>query len=364
MSSLVKVLTGLSLFLSSLAAVALDLETTTNQPLYFSFALSDDGRFVAGGTGKNLATNGPAEPLGQVVLWDAQDGHKLAVLGNHGAFVNWMQFSKDGSILATASGSSATLKVWSPGDRKLLHTFKFQEPVLASSTLGSQMVCALSKDGRRLAAVGAEVKPVGITMTSVPATLTVWDTASGKALWSETNSGVAAMTFSPDGTTLLAYRRKVIWEQINGFHSSRITEPKLVGWGAEDGKLRFTTDIPSLIPSHILAATHTNALLALCGNTNIWFDSKTGAQLGSQPFSLVRSLHVAAMNEADDKLFAIDFSVENVQFIRLSDGIGTPAGNFKGYTNRVMFASVSSDLKRLAGSQSGRPVVLNLQSPP
>jgi WD40 repeat protein len=363
MFSLTKVLVGLSIFICSLSAAVLELESTTNQPIYFSYALSDDGRYIAGGTGKSRSTNS-TEPVGQVVLWDGKTGRQLSVLGDHGAFVNWMQFSHDGSVLASGSGSSAVLKVWSVPDRKLKHTFKFEEPVLASSTKGSQMLCTLSKDGRRLAAVSALIIPVGISQTSVAATLTVWDTGSGKALWSVTNCGVGAFTFSPDGSSLIAYARKVIWEQSGGFHSSRVTEEHLTAWDTESGQVRFTTPSPGLNPSHLLAANHTNAFLTLSGNTNVWFDSKTGAWTKPQPINLIRTLHLAAINPADDRLFVIDFSVENVQFIRLPEGTGIPVAGLKGYTNRVMFASVSSDLKRLAGTQSGRPIVLDLPEVP
>jgi hypothetical protein len=49
--------------------------------------------------------------------------------------------------------------------------------------------------------------------------------------------------------------------------------------------------------------------------------------------------------------------------VRIADGATSIAGSFKGHTNRVMFAAVSSDLKRIAGTRSNRPVFVDLEAP-
>jgi hypothetical protein len=346
---------------SGLRAGVLELEMSTNQATFFSYALSEDARWVAGGT-TTRRIGGPTNqvvPAGQVVLWNAKDGKQEAVLGEHGATVNWMQFSRDGLVLATASGSTATVKVWSPATHSLRHTFKLEEPVLASSTMGSQMVCALSPDGSRLAAVGAVIKPVGISQTSVPATLTVWDTGSGKALWSLTNCGVGTMAFTPDATTLVAFSRNVIWEVVRTFNSSRIADERLMGWEAATGTPRFMSPIPGMNPSHVVIPDAGNAVLALSGDRNTWYDLKSGSVTRDQPILLRRTLHVAALSPEANSLFAIDFSGERMHLINLTNGVGSVVGEFKGYTNKILFAAVSHDLKRLAGTQNNRPVVVD-----
>lgn len=350
---------------SVLAARFTPLEGRTNDTIFFSYAQSADGRWVAGGSQLRrdpVKTNLPASG-GSVVLWRASDGRREADLGSHDATVNWMQFSDDGRTLASASGTSGVLKVWSMEDRALRHTLKLREPLIASSTLGSQLVCALSPDGRLLAAAGAVVKPVGITQTSEPATLVVWDMSTGRELWTLPRCGVGTLAFTPDGKTLLAYTRNVIWEEVRGFHSARIADERLMSWNAFNGATNFMSPIPGMNPSHLIVSSKAGAVLALSGDRNTWYDLRTGSVAREQPIQLRRSLHVATMNRDEDHLLVIEFSAENQHRVRLSDGATSLAGSFKGHTNRVMFASVSGDLGRIAGTRAGRPVLVDLDTP-
>ena len=207
---------GLGLLLSGSASAAkfTPLETGTNDTLFFSYAQSPDGQWIAGGSqARRDAANTNQPPSGgSVVLWRTKDGRRDSVLGDHAATVNWMQFSDDSKTLVSGSGTSGLLKVWSMADHSLRHTLRLKEPLIASSTLGSQLVCALSPDGKRLAAAGAVVKPVGISQTSEAATLMVWDLTTGQVLWTLPQCGVGTLAFTPDGQTLLAYTRNIVWE--------------------------------------------------------------------------------------------------------------------------------------------------------
>jgi hypothetical protein len=116
-------------------------------------------------------------------------------------------------------------------------------------------------------------------------------------------------------------------------------------------------------PSHLVVSAKSGAVLALSGDRNTWYDLKTGSVSREQPIQLRRSLHVAAMNRDEDQLLVIDFSAENMHRVRIADGATSIAGSFKGHTNRVMFAAVSSDLKRIAGTRSNRPVIVDLEAP-
>ncbi|MSU31631.1 MAG: hypothetical protein EXS25_03010 [Pedosphaera sp.] len=336
------------------------LEAPTNQALFFSYALSSDGQWIAGGTGQRRlggTTNSPV-PAGQVVLWDGKSGKQKCVLGQHGATVNWMAFSKDGSILVSASGSTATLKIWSMTHQTLRHTLTLAEPVIASSTLGSQMVCALSPDGRRLAAVGATIKPIGISQTSEAATLTVWDTATGRVLWTLPKCGIGTMSFTPDAKVLVGFSRTIVWELVREVYSSRVADERLVGWEGETGQVRFSSPIPGMNPSHLVIPANTNRVLALSGNRNTWYSLETGVVTREQPLDLRQSLHVAAVSPEASQLFAIDFSAERLHFLRFPQGSSITNISLAGYTNRIMFAAVSEDFKRLAGTRNNSPVVL------
>lgn len=347
------------------AAKFTPLETRTNDTIFFSYAQSPDGRWIAGGSqARKDATKTNLPPSGgSVVLWRTADGRREVDLGGHGATVNWMQFSEDGKTLVSASGTSGLLKVWSIPDGALRHSLQLKEPIIASSTLGSQLVCALSPDGKRLAAAGAIVKPVGISQTSEAATLMVWDLTTGRVLWTLPQCGVGTLAFTPDGQTLLAYSRTIVWEEIRGFHSARIADERLMSWNASNGATNLMSPIPGMNPSHLVVSPKASAVLALSGDRNTWYDLKTGTVTREQPIQLRRSLHVAAMNRDEDQLLVIDFSAENMHRVRIADGATSLAGSFKGHTNRVMFAAVSRDLKRIAGTRSNRPVVVDLDVP-
>lgn len=355
----------LGLLLSARAGLGAEfrpLESSTNQAIFFSYAFSDDGRWIAGGTSSRRpggATNVPVV-AGQIVLWDAKTLRQTAILGDHGATVNWMQFSRGGKVLATASGGTATIKVWDPEKRTLLHTLKLEEPVLASSSMGSQMLCALSPDGTRLAAVGAVIKPIGISKTSEAATLTVWDLGNGKPLWSVTNSGIGAMAFTPDSSVLVGYSRNIVWELVREIWSSRIEKETLMAWDVADGKRRFANPIPKMNPSHLVVPASGDKVLALGGDKNIWYSLKDGLVASNQTMVLRQSLHVAALSPKSDKLFAIDFSAERFHMVYLTNGASIVVSELKGYTNRLMFASPSHDLSRIAGTRGVLPTVMEL----
>lgn len=358
---------GLGLLLSGSASAAkfTPLETGTNDTLFFSYAQSPDGQWIAGGSqARRDAANTNQPPSGgSVVLWRTKDGRRDSVLGDHAATVNWMQFSDDSKTLVSGSGTSGLLKVWSMADHSLRHTLRLKEPLIASSTLGSQLVCALSPDGKRLAAAGAVVKPVGISQTSEAATLMVWDLTTGQVLWTLPQCGVGTLAFTPDGQTLLAYTRNIVWEELRGFHSARIADERLMSWNASNGTTNFMSPIPGMNPSHLVVSAKSGGVLALSGDRNTWYDLKTGSVSREQPIQLRRSLHVAVMNRDEDQLLVIEFSAENLHRVRIADGATSIAGSFKGHTNRVMFAAVSSDLKRIAGTRSNRPVLVDLEAP-
>ncbi len=71
---------------------------------------------------------------------------------------------------------------------------------------------------------------------------------------------------------------------------------------------------------------------------------------------------MVTINRDEDQLLVIEFSAENMHRVRIADGTTSVAGSFKGHTHRVMFASVSSDLKRIARTLSNRPVCVDLDA--
>jgi hypothetical protein len=170
------------------------------------------------------------------------------------------------------------------------------------------------------------------------------------------------LAFTPDGQTLLAYTGNILWEELRGFPSAWIAEERLMSWNASTGTTHFMSPIPGMNPSHWVVSSKAGAVLALSGDRNIWHDLKTGSVSREQPIQLGRSLHVATINRDEDQLLVIEFSAENMHRVRIADGATTIAGSFKGHTHRVMFASESSDLKRIARTRSNRPVCVDLDA--
>jgi serine/threonine protein kinase len=139
---------------------------------------SDDAEGVAlSPAGTKLATYGGN---GQVVVWNAEDGAKIATLPYDSAFS--AAFSPDGGTLAVADGN---LYLWDADDRRL---------ILNTGAVAASSV-AFSPDGRTLAVADGN----GVQLL---------DVASRK--WTTTMSGLSqsvdagTVAFSPDGNTLAA----------------------------------------------------------------------------------------------------------------------------------------------------------------
>jgi WD40 repeat protein len=157
----------------------------------FGLAFAPDGRTVATSSDH------------QVRLWDVASGRQVLSL-DHGAFVKALAFSPTGGLVATA-GCDGTARLW-----------EFPSGVLRATCAagaGYADCLAFAPDGRTLA-VGS---------TGYRFTVSLWDPLTGKQQGGVTDRGsvstpensgatappadepslsVAAVAFSPDGTTL------------------------------------------------------------------------------------------------------------------------------------------------------------------
>jgi WD40 repeat protein len=128
-----------------------------------------------------------------IVVWNAESVAQTLILRGHGTRVNSLDFSPDGTLLASASGATAaeapdnTVRVW-------------------DVTTGEEKY---SFDGHDAPVRDVEFSPDGslIASASLDGSVRLWDVATGEELRKlETENGNAFITlaFSPDGTLLAA----------------------------------------------------------------------------------------------------------------------------------------------------------------
>jgi WD40 repeat protein len=143
-------------------------------------AISADGQRVAS------AGLGPLSLLGELILWDAADGRKIASLAGHLGPVVRVAFSPNGKQLASA-GVDGVIHIWDVATRKSIRTLRGHGGFIHS--------LAFHPDGTRLASA------------SVDQSARVWDLASGeeKLCYRSHGGNVMCVAFSPDGHRLASW---------------------------------------------------------------------------------------------------------------------------------------------------------------
>ncbi len=154
-----------------------------------SIAMSRDGKTIAS-----------ASFYGNVKLWDAATGKKIAVL--YIAQVNSLAFSRDGKTLACACMGSFGVNGLRPEGVQLFDVASGKK-MAELETAGVNMI-AYSPDGDVLACAHDSVKG-----HAVPPVLNVWRVATGKkhttiAVDDNNSHMVSAVAFHPDGKSLVS----------------------------------------------------------------------------------------------------------------------------------------------------------------
>jgi WD40 repeat protein len=155
----------------------------------FSLALSNDGKYLATGSG-DLTAN----------LWDINTGKEIRTFKGHTRWVSSVALSSDGKYLATGSADS-TAKLWDINTGEEIRTFKGHK--------GSVRSIALSSDGEYL------------VTGSWDSTAKLWDISTGKEIrtFRGHKSGVTSVALSGDGRNLItvsADRTAKLWEISTG----------------------------------------------------------------------------------------------------------------------------------------------------
>jgi WD40 repeat protein/serine/threonine protein kinase len=173
--------------------------------------------------GTRLATASGGTP-GVAIIWDATTGQELLTLSGHTSWINRLDFSPDGTVLATTS-ADMTVKLWdvktgqdlltldehngasndvafSP-DGKRLATTDDRSAYIWDATTGEKL---LTLNGHTAPVWGTAINHDGTLLATASAdgTAKVWDIASGLLLLNLTghNDGVRDVAFSQAGKML------------------------------------------------------------------------------------------------------------------------------------------------------------------
>jgi WD40 repeat protein len=133
--------------------------------------------------GTLLAT---ASEDGTARVWEAPAGRLLSVLDGHERSVNDVQFSPDGRLVATA-GTDGTARVWEAATGKLIHMFRGHEDEL------SVQETEFSPDGQLIVSMGDRIH--------------IWRASTGEPLKVPGGPDFLyplSVAFSPDGRLVLA----------------------------------------------------------------------------------------------------------------------------------------------------------------
>jgi hypothetical protein len=157
----------------------------------YAVAYSPNGNQFAS-VGPTAFTTAIVERANAILVWDTANVSQAAVLSGHTAQVNTLDFSPDGTLLASGSGSidpnmpqDFTVRVW-------------------DVAAGSQR---FALEGHSASVRGVAFSPDGALLASgsLDGTVILWDVATGNmvmTLRNENAVGVNAIAFSPDGTLL------------------------------------------------------------------------------------------------------------------------------------------------------------------
>jgi WD40 repeat protein/tetratricopeptide (TPR) repeat protein len=154
---------------------------------------SPDGKYLVAGFGSKLLLTSASYP-NPLRVWDVATRRLIRRLYGHTGFCVSLDFSRDGTLLASGSHDGTAI-IWSTTTWKALQTLKNPDQADTRNTqFGRRMVeaVAFSPDAKTLA------------LASRGGSVQLWDVATGDvlAILKGHSNAVASVAFAPDGRTL------------------------------------------------------------------------------------------------------------------------------------------------------------------
>ncbi len=346
------------------------LEAPKNHHGFFSFAFSPDGKTVAGGTGIVTVTRSGRRSTrgGEVFVWDAHTGKLLRTLGSHEATIRWVQYSADGRRLASISNDNCLLKLWDAETGQAVTTLDLGQPICDSPRIRP----LLSPNGGTLVVPhgvieevevkkGTRIGPLEVRKASrfELRELTAWDLGSGKARWSTDATTLQAAAMSSDGKVLALSTKIGKYGEGGGAVTlyEALTGKQLQTFPLEyeDYKKGHGVSLLAFLPGGSRLA---GASAGRVGKVWLFDPPSKSVKLG---WDLKESVSLRFLVFSPDSTSALtcDWMAEQVQLWDVSSGRELAKYPMTHFT--IWHPTVSPDLTRIAGQQSGQPVIVHLE---
>ncbi len=339
----------------------LALDKPTNHGGLHVYAVSEDGKKVAGGSWVGGMTFGGKSKVlgGEVFLWDRKKGRITKVLGKHDKSPTWLEFSADGKTLVSYSEDDYTIKVWKTSKSKPLAVIKTGGPCSAFD------LPVLSRDGKTLVHLSRRTlsEEAGL---KAPYRLEVWDLAKKQLRWKiEADAKMDGLdseyAISPDSKRVMVSIQKVSWTVKDGMgtgaHGASYQAMFDLMTGKEiwrvdleendekrphpDGLMRFTPDGKEVV--------------AVDWSRLDRYDASTGKHLATVELDRENSIEDLIFDRSGKRFLVVRMMSQDMEWYSF------PKCELEYRTNfDLKGVAASGDLTRVAGLQRFEPVLLDL----
>ena len=167
-----------------------------------ALAVSPDGAMIASGSGRQTIP-APTRKDNTIRLWDSSTGNEVRKLDGHEGPISALDFSPDGSRIASASWDK-TIRVWNVANGEEVLTIAGYEHAVSCLVF-------LPDGGRIVAGSLGRIPIVGAKQSDPSASLKIWDATNGRELSTipVQDRPVASVAVSSDGG-------RIVWGASDG----------------------------------------------------------------------------------------------------------------------------------------------------